>query len=49
MKIKNYMHLFMGVFFGICFATAFAGGKDAFTLCIYGIAAISNIIIGVDN
>lgn len=47
MKIKNHIHFFIGVFFGICFAINLVKGRDTFTLCIYAIAAISNITIGI--
>ena len=47
MKIKNKFNFLIGVFCALCFVINIAKDADSFRLCLSGICAVGNLIIGL--
>ena len=45
--IKNKFNFLIGVFCALCFVINIAKDADSFGLCISGICAVGNLVIGI--
>lgn len=47
--IKNKLNFFIGIFCLVCFIINIVNYRDLFVICLTGIIALGNIVIGVKD